>query len=581
MKTPDPRALLETLELQYQALAVAHERLAAGEAPAGIRHVAIAPAEMCKRRYTAKAVAPVPAEAPGAWWPRAAAAPQPLKPGPGLPAYGLAGVPLPVVFYDLCGLDEAGIEQAVATVEAAQRGTRAFLPVFLLDRPCFLPLRKRRFTFEYRAPAERLPAMGAGAADYARGFAAFVTAKWAPAQVIHLGPARFDSVVAPAADEGLVIAFPDYARQNPYQRLAYGALPEGRLSYGTLAEAVAVVEQGRRVTFHLHWEDALYRNLRREAWPAAQAAALAELDRLKAAGGRFLWTLHNIEPHDLDGQAARRFMAALAARADALHLHSDWAARQAIELYDADPAKLQVIPHPSYRGLYPAASDRATARAELGLPEGRRVVLMFGNLRGYKGFEEALEALRGSGADLQLVIAGRAGPFDPVADVSDPRVTIIKGYIDEVEVGRLFAAADYALFPFRRISTSGSLLLALTFGVPVIAPAVPALAETVTHGREGLLFDPADPRALARTLSAAAAQDEALRQRQGRAALARAKAFPPERFGRQMAALLERLEQPAATVVELPRRKQAALRVVEPRQSRRSAAPRRRKAAGA
>ncbi len=581
MKTPDPRALLETLELQYQALAVAHERLAAGEAAAGIRRVAVGPAETRPRRYTAKAVPSAATAQPGDWWPRASAGPQPLKPGPGLPACGLAGVPLPVVFYDLCGLDETGIEQAVATVEAAQRGTRAFLPVFLLDRPCFLPLRKRRFTFEYRAPARGLPAMAVGAADYAKGFAAFVTAKWAPAQVIHLGPGRFDAAALPEADERLVIAFPDYARQNPYQRLAYAALPEGRLSYGTLAEAVAAAEQGRQVTFHLHWEDALYRNLRREAWPAAQAAALAELDRLKVAGGRFLWTLHNIEPHDLDGRAARRFMAALAARADALHLHSDWAARQAIELFDAEPAKIHVIPHPSYRGLYPVPPDRASARAELGLPEGRRVVLMFGNLRGYKGFEEALEALRGSGADLQLVIAGRAGPYDPVADVGDPRVTILKGYVDDALVSRFFAAADYALFPFRRISTSGSLLLALTFGVPVIAPAVPALAETVRDGREGLLFDPADPRALARALTMAATQEESLRQRQGRAALARAKAFPPERFAQQMAALLEELEQPEARVVELPRRKDAALRVVETRQSRRSAAPRRRKAAGA
>ena len=64
---------------------------------------------------------------------------------------------MPVVFYDLCGLEEEAIEQSVATVEAAQRATRAFLPVFLLDRPFFLPFRKRRYSFEYRPPADHLP----------------------------------------------------------------------------------------------------------------------------------------------------------------------------------------------------------------------------------------------------------------------------------------------------------------------------------------------------------------------------------------------------------------------------------------
>lgn len=569
MKTPDTRQLLEALELQYQALAVAHERLAAGEAAAGIRRVAVEPEQATRRAYTAQALSGRASTAPGTWWPRGETGPAPLKPGPGLPAYGLSGQALPVVFYDLCGLAEAGIEQAVATVEAAQRGTRTFLPVFLLDRPCFGPLRKRRYSFEYRAPAERLPPQVGSAADHAASFAAFVTAKWAPAQVLRLGPGRFEAVELPSEQGAEVIAFPDYAKQNPYQRLAYAGLPAGQLRYGTLADAVAAAEGGRRVVFHLHWEDALYRNLRRERWPAAQAAVLGELDRLKAAGGRFLWTLHNLEPHDLDGQGARRFMTGLAARADALHLHSDWAARQAIELYEADPARISVIAHPSYRGVYAPAGDRRAARAALGLPEHRRVLLMFGNLRGYKGFEEALEALGQSGADLQLVIAGRAGPFDPLADVSDPRVTVLKGFVEDGDVGTLFAAADYALFPFRRISTSGSLLLALTFGVPVIAPAVPALAEMVTDGREGLLFDPAEAEGLAAALTRAAELPEARRLALGRGALARARAFPPERFARDLATLLDRLTAPASTggVVELPRRR-AALRAVPTKRRR-------------
>src|SRR5690606_28321688 len=126
---------------------------------------------------------------------------------------------------------------------------------------------------------------------------------------------------------------------------------------------------------------------------------------------------------------------------------------------------------------------------------------------------------------------GRAGPYDPVADVSHPRITILKGYVEDEDVARLFAAADYALFPYRRISTSGALLLALTYGVPVIAPRIPALVGLLQDGREGLVFDPGDPAALAAAFRQAALLPEPRRQAMGRAALAQALAHPPAAFG--------------------------------------------------
>ena len=165
-----------------------------------------------------------------------------------------------------------------------------------------------------------------------------------------------------------------------------------------------------------------------------------------------------------------------------------------------------------------------------------------------------------------------------MADIADPRITVLKGFVDESDVGRLFAAADFALFPFRRISTSGSLMLALTFGVPVIAPAVPALADLVRNGREGLLFDPAEPDDLSRALVEAAVLDEKSRLAMGRHALARARGFPPGDFASGMAELL--LELPAQEAPPKPARrasKRAPLSVVEPGEGRRAAPTRRRR----
>ncbi len=56
-------------------------------------------------------------------------------------------------------------------------------------------------------------------------------------------------------------------------------------------------------------------------------------------------------------------------------------------------------------------------------------------------------------------------------------------------------------------------------GLPVVAPALPRLSRLVEHGREGVLYDPAEPRGLDHAIVSLA--DAALRQRMGEAARAR------------------------------------------------------------
>jgi len=91
------------------------------------------------------------------------------------------------------------------------------------------------------------------------------------------------------------------------------------------------------------------------------------------------------------------------------------------------------------------------------------------------------------------------------------------------------AAADIGVAPFDP-ARHGALQLGfywsplkvfeyMAVGLPVVAPKLARLERLVAHEREGLLYDPHEPRALDRALTALA--DEALRRRMGQAGRAR------------------------------------------------------------
>jgi glycosyltransferase involved in cell wall biosynthesis len=99
-------------------------------------------------------------------------------------------------------------------------------------------------------------------------------------------------------------------------------------------------------------------------------------------------------------------------------------------------------------------------------------------------------------------------------------------------------ASDIVVLPYRASLTSGALLLALSFGRPVIAAASPHVRETVGDD-EAILVPAGDRVALARALSGA---DRLLTARARTAALATARRLDPVAISRRYAsALRERL----------------------------------------
>jgi glycosyltransferase involved in cell wall biosynthesis len=136
-----------------------------------------------------------------------------------------------------------------------------------------------------------------------------------------------------------------------------------------------------------------------------------------------------------------------------------------------------VAPHGHYVGAYGEANgDRSARRHALGLPDDAFVFLVFGQLRAYKRVGDAIRAFRALESErAHLVVAGSplsdAVRDDVVAAAGDdPRVHLRLGFVRDDEVAGLHRAADAAIVAYPEVFSSGALLLALSQGLPVVAP---------------------------------------------------------------------------------------------------------------
>jgi glycosyltransferase involved in cell wall biosynthesis len=212
--------------------------------------------------------------------------------------------------------------------------------------------------------------------------------------------------------------------------------------------------------------------------------------------------------------------------------------------------RLLHVPHPSYAGVYADHVSPAEARHRLGLASDAVVYLVIGGIRAYKGLPELLDAWTALPTDgrRRLVIAG--APIDEpgipellsrAADLPDVLVDARKLPADEIQV--FLRAADVAVLPYRRALNSGALMLALTFGVPVVVPRGSGLAEIVDPAF-AVTFESNRQDGLATALL------EAVRlvgPTAKAAALAAGQRYDPAELSRRFAAgLRERLPSPSA-----------------------------------
>lgn len=280
---------------------------------------------------------------------------------------------------------------------------------------------------------------------------------------------------------------------------------------------------------HLNWLHWFYRDDTLEQSASRLTRFADNLHYASELGYRIVWTLHNRYPHerpfpDLDHLA--RLIVARAA--DRMIAHCHYGAGLARRLFYRT-GQLHVIPHGHYIDVFPNEISREAARRRLRLPVDAFVYLYFGNARAYKGIEELIEVYREcAAADTRLAIMTRRAFDGSYADrivslaEEDERILVYTHSFFPNEDFQIYLnAADVVVLPFSQVLTSGSAIAALSFGKPVIVPAMGCLPELVDESM-GILYDPKDSTALTKALLDIRGRDL---EEAGHAAFTRAKSL--------------------------------------------------------
>jgi beta-1,4-mannosyltransferase len=258
--------------------------------------------------------------------------------------------------------------------------------------------------------------------------------------------------------------------------------------------AILMAWRGTRI-IHVHWVHGFSRSSSGLAGRFFRWWFGVFLKIVHVFGLKVVWTVHNILPHDavFDDDAAARQV--LAVNADAVIALSPQGAQEVREVFGA--TRVTVISHGPLQ-VQSSSVGREGARVVLGVGQ-RTCFTFFGHVRPYKGLETLITAARLLGPSVAVRITGLGdckyvdNLSKLVAEANDAGADLqFKArWQSEAELADLLAASDICVFPFKFVDNSGSVLLALGAGLPVIIPDLSSLRHLDNAGV--LRYDPADP----------------------------------------------------------------------------------------
>jgi glycosyltransferase involved in cell wall biosynthesis len=242
----------------------------------------------------------------------------------------------------------------------------------------------------------------------------------------------------------------------------------------------------------------------------------------KLRGRPVVFTVHNVLSHD--GSRVYQLVSNLLFKmSDHFIVHTDVNRRQLISRYGISGGDISVIPHGSLDFQVRQDVDRMAVRADLGIAAHKKVILLFGTIRPYKGVDTAIKAFGtviDAIPDAVLLIAGKTWqswkPYQLLIDrlgIGEAVETCLD-YVQSGDVYKYFESADLVVLPYERFdSQSGVGSTAVSFRKPMIVTDVGGLPDLVPDRR--WIVPPGSPDDLAHAIIACLANDNLLSKMAG------------------------------------------------------------------
>ena len=317
---------------------------------------------------------------------------------------------------------------------------------------------------------------------------------------------------------GVVVIPPVYF--HPYLKLLYGHLSKlgvnvYSLNLRGMKAFLKIFWKKRRIRLiHFHWIEFYLRSRVFLSTIIKIYRFILQLLFLKFATRlRIVVTLHNVMPHERFFPRIEHVAFALALRlSDSIIVHNHYARKLVQKIYGINADKISVIPHGNFLDYYPDFISSIEARRRLGVPLNKFVLLFFGRIRPYKGVYLLLDAFKRAlkrNNKLFLMVVGKPHSIKLARElikfnrVYSKNSMVRLGFVSDDEVQIFMNAADIGVLPYQKITTTGALLLFMSFGKPVIVSKLPPIMEVVNDDF-AIFFDSGDPSSLEEAILRAA-----------------------------------------------------------------------------
>jgi glycosyltransferase involved in cell wall biosynthesis len=233
----------------------------------------------------------------------------------------------------------------------------------------------------------------------------------------------------------------------------------------------------------------------------------------RCTGKLLALTVHNVNAgrrDGTDGPLNRWSLRVQYRLADHLFVHTPRMKDELMQDFRVSDDKIQLVTLGVNNTVPHTNLSCPAARARLALAPHERILLFFGRISPYKGLEYLLSAFEQlPTSEYRLLIVGSVQSFPAywsdvqrqiAASKLAPRILQRIEFIPDEDTELYFKAADVLVLPYTEVFQSGVLVLAYSFGLPVLAADVGSLADEIITGTTGYVFRARDSTHLAETI---------------------------------------------------------------------------------